>query len=36
MCQVSLVVKYIKNIFNLRITTVLYLKYNRINGLVGV
>ena len=25
-----------KNIFNLGIKTVLYLKYNRINGLVGV
>ena len=28
--------KYKKNIFNLGIKTVLYSKYNRINGLVGV
>ena len=27
--------KYKKNIFNLGIKTVLYLKYNPINGLVG-
>ena len=29
-------IKNVKIIFNLGIKTVLYLKYNRINGLVGV
>ena len=33
---ILLYIYYIKIIFNLEIKTVLYLKYNRINGLVGV